>query len=416
MVEIKKLDCGFRMASEYLPHVQSAALGIWVKAGSVDEAKKEEGISHLIEHMLFKGTETRSAKEIAQAFDRIGGNINAFTGKEATCYFVKTLTSNLETAVDVLLDMLLNSVFDPMELEKEKNVIYEEINMIEDSPEDDIHDMLDGLVFAGTPLESPIIGSVETLSAMDRNDIKRYMAREYVRDSMVLSVAGNFNEERIREIFEGKLSVLGADKEIKTYESELYVPQYLVKAKDVEQSHISIGLPGLALDDRLYHAMALLSNIFGGSMSSRLFQNIREEKGLAYSVYSAASSHTKHGIFCIYAGVSHKNVAKTIEAIKDEMRILKAEGVTKGELSAAKEQLKSNYIFTQESVNSRMFSIGKNATLMGRVRTPEEVLALVDGVTMDDIMEAAEIMGNIEKYSGALITRQETDLKSLILN
>jgi len=399
---------------EEIPYVQSVSVGIWVKAGSVDETPKNSGISHFIEHMLFKGTENRSAKKIAEDVDKIGGQMNAFTGKEATCYYIKTLASNVDKAADILIDMFMNSKFDEEEMEKEKRVVYEEIKMIEDSPEDDAHDIIGELIFKGNPLARSIIGTPKSLNGITQQDIRRYMAEEYTRDNIVISICGKFSQEKVCELFEYKLIKLNAEKSPKEFETPDFQPNYKVKVKDIEQSHLCLGLKGLALDDDRYYSLALLNNIMGGSMSSRLFQNIREEKGLAYSVYSMASSFSNIGYFNIYAGVSHDKIKDAILGIQEELRMLKMDGITEEELMTAKEQLKGSYIFSLENVNGRMFSIGKNMLLLNKVYTQEEVMESIDEATIDDIRDVSHIITDINQYSGVLISREKVNLKKIV--
>lgn len=415
MIKLKNLNCGIRVAMEKIPHVQSVSMGIWVRAGAVDEVGTNAGISHYIEHMLFKGTETRSAKQIAEEVDKIGGQMNAFTGKEATCYYIKTLSSNVEKSAEILLDMFINSLFDKKEMGKEKKVIYEEIKMIEDSPEDDIHDIICELLFKGHPLANSIIGTPSSLRSINREVILRYLEEEYTRDNIVISVSGNFDEEHICSLFEGKLSQLKPEKTKKDIPVFSYEPRFRVKVKEIEQSHLCMGVPTFGLDDDRHYGLVLLNNIMGGSMSSRLFQNIREEKGLAYSVYSMASSFAEEGYFNIYAGISHDKLEAAIGAIRDELMILREKGVTEEELSIAKEQLKSSYIFSQENVNSRMFAIGKNSILLGKVYTAEEIIAGIDRVTLEDLQELSAMISDIGAYSGAVITNRKVNLKKMII-
>jgi len=411
----KTLNCGIRMAMEKIPYVQSAAVGIWVKAGSADEDDRINGISHYIEHMLFKGTDNRTAKQIAEDVDRIGGNINAFTGKEATCYYIKTLDSNLEQACDILIDMFLNSQFDEVELDKERMVILEEMKMTEDTPDDLAHDLLFEQVFQGTPLERQIIGTEKSLAGIRRQDIIDYIKKEYTRDNIVISLAGNFDEDYMCNYFEGRLAQLTASKPERTKSSRIYVPKFQTRVKDVEQSHICMGVPGIQLDnDDLYYPMVLLNNIMGGSMSSRLFQNIREEKGLAYSVYSGHTSYMDAGAYFIYAGINSNKIQEAIEGIACELQLLKREGVTADELAMAKEQSKSSYIFGLENVNSRMFANGKNILLLNEVREPQRVLAEIDAVTMDDMVRAAELICDMGQYCATLVTNRDVDLKAMI--
>lgn len=414
MIIKKKLNNGIRVVMEVLPQVQSVSVGIWVKAGSADEAPDNFGISHLVEHMLFKGTKTRSAKEIAKDVDRIGSHMNAFTGKECTCYYIRTIESNVDKACEILIDMFMNSIFDPDELKREKSVIYEEIKMIEDAPEDDAHDLLSEMVFRGTPLESPIIGSVQSLEKIKREDIKEYIKREYSADSIVISVAGNFDKDHMLHIFEGKFDGLTAAKKEKLKPAPVYVPEYKVKMKDVEQSHLCLGVKGVPKENDQYFPMVLLNNITGGSMSSRLFQNIREERGLAYSVYSVNQSYASDGIISIYAGVSHNKVEETLRAIAGELQRLSEDCITKDELNTAKEQLKSGYVFSQESVNSRMFSIGKNMLLFNKVLTPAETINKINRVSFEDIKKATAIIGNPDRYSAVLIGNKDMDLRAYL--
>lgn len=399
---------------EEIPYVQSAAVGIWVRAGSADETAANSGISHFIEHMLFKGTDKRTAKQIAEDVDRIGGNINAFTGKEATCYYIKTLSSNLENACEILIDMFLRSRFDPEEMQKEKSVILEEMKMIEDTPDEYAQDLLAESVFKGTNLESPIIGTQDSLMGISRDDILDYRRKEYTRDNIVVSLAGSFDAEKLCAFFEGKLAELSANKDGKPLAAADYKPSVLVKLKDVEQSHICLGTRGIHMNHELYYALALLNNIMGGSMSSRLFQNIREEKGLAYSVYSSSSAYVNYGMYSIYAGVARNKAKDAVLGIAEELRGLAKDGVTQEELSMAKEQIKSNYIFGQENVNGRMFSNGKNTLLLGRVKPPEEVIRCVDAVTMEDIGRASRLITDIRSYCGVMVSGEELDLEAIL--
>ncbi len=414
MIKVRDLSCGARLVMEEIPYVKSVAIGIWVKAGAVNEQPEISGISHYIEHMLFKGTDSRSAKQIASDADRIAGQINAFTGKEATCYYIKTLSENIDRAADILLDMFINSQFDPAEMDKERMVICEEIKMIEDSPEDDAHDIIGELVFEGSPLAKSIIGTPDTLAGIDRSVIRKYISEQYTADSIVVSVAGNFDEEQLVSIFDGRFDKFAGTKEHPEYGDISYRPHYRCKVKDIEQSHICLGTIGISRDDERFYALSLLNNIMGGSMSSRLFQNIREEKGLAYSVYSIASSFIHTGYYNIYAGVSHDKIHAAIKGIEEELKALKDRGVTAEELEISKAQLKGSYIFGMENVNGRMFNIGRNLTLSGRTDTPEEVIAGIDRVTLQDINEAASLIYDFDNYSAVVISDKETDVERYI--
>ena len=394
--------------------VQSAALGIWVRAGASDEWDEVSGVSHFIEHMMFKGTKNRTAKQIAEDVDKIGGVFNAFTGKEATCYYIKTLSSNICKGAEILLDMLTGSKFDQEEMDRERQVICEEIKMVKDTPDDDVYDTISELVAGGNPLGRSILGTPESLAGIDRSRLVDYRDQMYARDSIVVAVAGNFDEEAIEAIFEDRLTSLRDKKPKKEIQLKPYQQSFNVKVRDIEQTHICLATPGIALDDPRYYAFVLLNSIFGGSMSSRLFQNIREQKGLAYSVCSMNLFSSYWGFFSIYAGVSPEKAEEALDAIHYELDTLRESGVTEEELAMAKEQMKSSYIFGLESVNSRMFSIGKNKLLLDRVYTEEEVLSSFDRVTREDIREVAEMIGDYSSYCGAAVTGRDFDLERIV--
>lgn len=414
MVTIKKLNCGTTVIMEKSERVQSAALGIWVRAGASDEWDEVSGVSHFIEHMMFKGTKNRTAKQIAEDVDKIGGVFNAFTGKEATCYYIKTLSSNICRGAEILLDMLTGSKFDQEEMDRERQVICEEIKMVKDTPDDDVYDTISELVAGGNPLGRSILGTPESLAGIDRSRLVDYRDQMYARDSIVVAVAGNFDEEAIEAIFEDRLTSLRDKKPKKEIQLKPYQQSFNVKVRDIEQTHICLATPGIALDDPRYYAFVLLNSIFGGSMSSRLFQNIREQKGLAYSVCSMNLFSSYWGFFSIYAGVSPEKAEEALEAIHYELDTLRESGVTEEELAMAKEQMKSSYIFGLESVNSRMFSIGKNKLLLDRVYAEEEVLSSFDRVTREDIREVAEMIGDYSSYCGAAVTGRDFDLERIV--
>jgi len=411
MLTAKTLDCGVRIIMEEIPYVQSVAMGIFVKAGACDEVAKYAGISHFIEHMMFKGTEKRSAKQIAEDVDKIGGNINAYTGKENTCYYVKSLSSNLDKAIEILLDMFLNSKFETVEMNRERNVIFEEMSMIEDSPDDLAYETVMTNLYRGNPMANSVIGTKTSLKNISRNTILEYIKKEYTKDSIVISIAGNFDKDHVCSIFNDALAPLTDSKPVKEFELVPHNPTCAVRIKDIEQSHIMLATRGIRLDDERYYVFSLLNNIMGGAMSSRLFQNIREQKGLAYSVYSMLSSNSRMGSFAIYAGVSHNKIKDTISAIKEELQLLSKSGITDEELQKAKEQLKGNYIYSKESVNNRMLSMGKEILLIGKTFTAEEVLSGIDSVTHDDIREAIDYISDINTYSAAVVTNRRVDLK-----
>lgn len=412
-IMVRTLDCGVRVIMEKIDYVKSAAFGVWVKAGAVCESSENSGVSHFIEHMMFKGTEKRNARQIAEDIDKIGGQMNAFTGKEATCYYVKTISDNLEKGAEVILDMINNAVFDSREMTKERKVICEEIKMIEDQPDDLAHDTATELVFKGNPLGRSIIGTPTSLKGISRRVLTEYKEREYTRDSIVVSVAGNFDEESFCSFLEDKFERIAPSKQKQQPETVPYKPSFKVLVKDIQQSHICLATKGIALDDERYYALSLLNNIMGGSMSSRLFQNIREEKGLAYSVFSMNSSFSSDGCFIIYAGVGHDKIEDALGGIEEELEILSRDGVSEDELSMAKEQMKSSYVFGQENVASRMFANGKNLMLLNRIFTADEVVEGINKVTIDDIDNVKKLICNPAAYSGVAVTNKRVDWKKI---
>jgi len=409
-----KLENGISIIIEKNTMVRSAALGIWVASGSVYEDDLTHGVSHFIEHMMFKGTENRSARQIAEDMDKIGATFNAMTGKEATCYYVKTLTSNIYRGAEILLDMVLGSTFDTVELDKERQVILEEIKMVKDTPDDEIYDIISELVNCGNPLSRSVLGTPESLAGIDRDRMVAYYKDRYTRDGIVVAVAGNFDEDRIIEMFSEKMDSLkekadSAERVILPYEKSS-----LVKVKDIEQTHICLAVPSVSYDNDLYYAFVLMNTLLGGSMSSRLFQNIREQKGLAYNVCSANSFSSFTGFFNIYAGVSRDNAAKTIREIRYELSKLAEEGVSEEELSIAKEQVKTSSIFALENPAALMFSLGRYKLLMDRLFSVDESLEKYSAVTRADILRAAEMVGNLDNYCAAVITNEEMDIEEII--
>ena len=409
-----KLENGISIIIEKNTMVRSAALGIWVASGSVYEDDLTHGVSHFIEHMMFKGTENRSARQIAEDMDKIGATFNAMTGKEATCYYVKTLTSNIYRGAEILIDMVLGSTFETVELDKERQVILEEIKMVKDTPDDEIFDLISEQVNRGNPLERSILGTPESLAGIDRDRMVDYYRRRYARDSIVVAVAGNFDEQKIIDLFSEKMGVLNETAPALEKTISPYQKSSLVKVKDIEQTHICLAAPGVSYDHELYYAFVLMNSILGGSMSSRLFQNIREQKGLAYHVSSVNSFNSFTGFFNIYAGVSYENAAETIREIRRELQTMREDGVSEEELSIAKEQVKTTSIFSLENPAALMFSLGRNKLLMNRLFSVDESLEKYNAVTRADILKAAEMIGDLDNYCAAVITNKEMDIEDLI--
>ena len=380
-----------RIVYEKIPYVRSVSIGIWVKTGSRNENKQNNGISHFIEHMLFKGTEKRNAKEIAESIDNIGGQLNAFTGKECTCFYAKTLDSHIDLVLDVLSDMFFNSLFAKKDISVEKRIILEEIGMYEDSPEELVHDILSETVWEGNPIGYSILGTQKSLKSFDIEVIKDYMSKNYTPQNTVISVAGNFEEaylmKLLKKYFEGWSS---SNDQKAAFQEVIFNNGIKTREKDTEQVHLCIGFNGIAHgNDKLYSLLAV-NNIFGGGMSSRLFQKIREKKGLVYSIYSYPSAYKNAGLYTIYAGMNPDNLNIVIELITDEIKTLIKRGIKPSDLEKSKEQLKGNYILGLESTSSRMNSIGKSELMLSHIDTPEEVLAKINGINMESINEVIE--------------------------
>ncbi|RXZ76911.1 insulinase family protein [Paenibacillaceae bacterium] len=384
------LKNGLRVVVENIPTCRSVSFGIWVKTGSRSETPENNGVSHFIEHMLFKGTAERSAKDIADVFDGIGGNVNAFTSKEYTCYFAKVLDEHLPIAVEALSDMFFESQFDPGELAKEKNVILEEIAMYEDTPDDKVHDDASVASYGNHPLAYSILGEKERLLAMDSAALKQFMQEHYRIDNTVVSLAGNINDQDALALLEqyfGKFDNKG--------QSAVYVPpvfdgQYHFHKKKTEQNHICLSFPGYSLTDSNLYAMILLNNAIGGGMSSRLFQEIREKRGLAYSVYSYHTSYADAGLFTIYAGTAPKQTKDVLDLTVEMMGELAVKGLGDDELHRGKEQLKGSLILGLESTSSRMNRNGKNELMLGRHYTLDEMLQRIEDVSMQQIKQAVD--------------------------
>ncbi|MBB6216529.1 putative Zn-dependent peptidase [Anaerosolibacter carboniphilus] len=410
MVERYRLSNGVRVIVEQIPHVKSVSLGFWIGVGSIHENSNNNGITHFIEHMLFKGTSNRTAKQIAESIDSIGGQLNAFTSKECTCYYAKVLDSHLPIAVDVLSDMLFNSTFSDVEIEKEKSVVLEEINMYEDSPEDLVHDLLAKVTFNNHSLGSPILGTSQTVSEFQREMLLEYIQNNYTSDNIVVSVAGNFDQELLFSLLEEKfMKYSNHIKKPNILEAPSFGKNSGHRYKDIEQLHFCIGFKGIPQGHRDLYPLLVMNNVFGGSMSSRLFQNIREDKGLAYSVFSYPSSYSQIGMMTIYAGINPSQLIEVTKLINEEICHIKEKGLTEEEFYKSKEQLKGNYILGLESTSSRMTSIGKSELLMNRVYTQKEVLEKIDAVTMEDVYRVTHDIFDSAYASVALVGKVESD-------
>jgi len=378
-------------------------MGVWVNVGARDESPSESGLSHFIEHMIFKGTKKRSAFQIAKEFDAIGGHTNAFTSTESTCYHAKVMYTHLDTMVDILSDVFLNSVFDDKEVENERAVILQEIGMAEDNPDEYIH-ILSGMNFWGkNSLGRSVLGSRENIKSFNSNTIKRFFHHFYQPERIIVSVAGNLEHNHFLDIAGPVFESVQPGND----HSERITPDEHCKVeihyKDLEQVHICLATNGMSITDPRRFAYSLLNTILGGNMSSRLFQEIREKRGLAYSVYSYASSFVDTGMFGTYTGVAPENMQKSIQLILEEISKISKTRVDSNELRYAKEYTKGNLMLASESNDNQMVRMAQNETHFGRYIPMEEIINNVEAVTEDDILELAESLFQSNRFALTLL-------------
>lgn len=414
MILTDRMENGMRVVAEPMAGVRSASIGVWIAAGPVYEGPREAGISHMIEHMLFKGTERRTAGQIAAEMDGLGGNLNAFTAKECTCFYAKVLDEHLPKAVDILQDLVQNPKLDPEDLSREEGVVCEEILMMEDSPEELTHELLGEAVYGESPLARPILGTQESVRAFGREDLRAYMQRRYQPGHMVLSCAGHFEMPALMDLLNNAFrGAGGADKPPMEIPGADMPASALSQArsfrgveKDVEQAHLCLGFPGFATDTAEQFALLVLNNALGGSMSSRLFQRIREERGLAYSVYSYPTGYSGTGYFAMYAGTGEKQGPEVARLMLEEIKAVREKGITQEEFQRAKEQLKGSYMLGQESSSARSGAIGRSMLLLGAAREEEEVLSRIEAVRMEDVEAILPLVLDESRMTGTLVARK----------
>lgn len=405
MSEIQKftLENGVRVLVEPVGHVRSAAIGLWCKTGSRHEFDNEAGITHLIEHMLFKGTEKRTAKEIAESIEGNGGSLNAFTDKESTCYYCRTLADDVANGVDVLSDMMLHSLVDPEELKREQGVVLEEIKRSEDEPGDHVHELHLHNRWPQHALGKPIIGTPESVSSFTREDIKRYMDRRYRAENVLLSVAGNVSPEVVLEAARETLGKIPHTVEDAQPERPRGTAGKVEEAKDVEQVHFCIGTDGTSVYDAELFTMVVLDAALGGSMSSRLFQEIREKRGLVYSVGSYTLNYGAGGAYTVYGGTSPEHWPLVQELVRTEFDKVMQEGFDADELLRTKRHISGNMVLSLEGMSSRMMRMSRNELHHGRDIPLEETLAKIEAVTNDKIIELARRILTLEMVSTTAI-------------
>ncbi len=414
MTNINQLSNKITVITEVLPYLRSTSFGIWVKAGSSNEDDSNNGIAHIIEHMLFKGTSKRNAKQIADEMAKIGGNMNAFTSKECTSYYATTLSEHLPIAIDIISDMLNASLIDEKALKKEKGVILEEIDMYDDSPEDLVHEMLQQRVWKDHPLGYMISGTKKVVRKVTREQILEFMDKYYVGENMIISVAGHFNEAEVLKLLEEKFGVIKSSST--TTENIVGKPVYhrvvCKRNKDIEQVHCNIAFNSISYLSEERYILSVLNSILGGSINSRLFQRIRENSGLTYSIYSYGSSYRETGLFHIYAAMNPSQTLTVVKKIYHIINEIKKKGVTAEELSMTKEQIKTELILGNESAKSRMNSNGKSIINRGRIVTIEELIEGIENVSLTNVMDFANRYLDLPTASISLVG----NLKDVHLN
>ena len=398
------LENGLTIIGEEIPYVKSISLGVWINAGSRIEDEEISGVSHFIEHMLFKGTRNRTSKQIASEIDNLGGQINAFTSKECTCYYVKLLDSHIDIGIDVLSDMILNSRFDERDIKKEKSVILEELKMYEDSPDDLVYDLLLENIYKDHSLGMNILGDRQSLKNLKRESILDYYNEYYVPNNSIISICGNFKFEEIVKQIEEKFKTWQPKSVDTTTTKPNFNPCIVKKNKDIEQVNLAINLDAIPMtNNREVYALSVVNNVFGGSISSRLFQKIREEKGLAYSIYSSQTLYEDCGELGIFASTSTENIQEVYKSILEEIELIRNEYISPQEIHESKEQLKGSYMLDLESTSSRMMSNGKNLLMRNKVDDEQDIIDYINAVEYDDVVKIIKKVFNTENMGVCIV-------------
>jgi predicted Zn-dependent peptidase len=400
------LPNGLIVLTERMEHLRSVAMGIWIKSGSRYEAAEINGISHFVEHMLFKGTKSRSAQHIAREMDAIGGNLDAFTGKETICFSVKALSNHVPIALDVLSDLVLNPTFADNDIERERGVILEEIKIDEDNPDVLVHEIFTQNFWKDQPLGKPILGTTKTVSGLGQTTLFDYHSDRFRAGNMVFSAAGNLDHDQFVESVAEKFSTLAAGTTEMAFQSaEVSAPIILRNKRSLEQVQICLGVPSPKITDENRYATLILNTVLGGGMSSRLFQTIREERGMAYSIYSDLSPYSDTGSLCVYAGTSADKTLEMLDLVMAEFSALKETPLTAEELHRAKEQVKGNILLGLESSGSRMSNLARQEMYFHHFFTVEDVLDRLDAVTADEVQSMAQKLFISERIAVTLLGR-----------
>ena len=401
-----------------MTQVRSISIGVWLTRGSRHEPAERGGIAHFVEHMLFKGTATRSAEDIAQAIDSIGGQLDAFTAKEYASYYIKVLDEHLPLAIDILSDIVRNPAFGPEDIEREKKVVIEEIKMVEDTPDDLVHELFTQGFWENHPLGRPILGTRDTVESFDVDLLRGYFQDAYTAPNLIVSAVGNLEHERVRELVEEKFGSVVHTGEVSGEQPPRVVPKVLIRTKELEQSHVCLGASSYPQNHDDRYSSYVLNTLLGGSMSSRLFQNVREKRGLAYAVFSGLSAYRDAGSFTIYAGCSNEAVGQVIDLVVDELRGVKQTPVPDAELRRAKDHLKGSLMLSLENTASRMSHLARQEIYFDRQFGLDETLAGIEDVTSSEVQRvaadlfrngslAATVLGNV---NGLEIPRDRLEL------
>jgi predicted Zn-dependent peptidase len=412
---LSELDSGQRVITERLSHVRSVALGFWIGAGSRDERNGKAGVSHFIEHLLFKGTRSYSAQDIAEIFDRLGGELNAATSREHTVVYARVPDERLETAVDVMSDMVFCPLF--ADLDAEREVVLEEIAMYEDTPQDYVHDLIAEAVFGNRPLGRPVVGRADVISSIGRRSVAAYHHAMYVPGNVVVAAAGNLDHNRLLELVERaekKEEAPAAPPRVRSPLVRLPPPGIRFQRKDTEQYHVCLGAPGLSRSDRRRFAASLLDSILGGSASSRLFQEIREKRGMAYSVYSFASQYTDTGQIGFYVGTRDENLSSCLEIAAGEIADIAGGGLTEAELERAKENLKGRIMLSMEATSNRMTRLGRSVITDTEILSLPRMIAEIEAVGPEAIAELAGVLLAEDRLSAAGIGPNEEHFSAAV--
>jgi predicted Zn-dependent peptidase len=403
MIVREVLGNGLRLLTESMPHVRSISVGVWLTRGSRHEPEEWSGIAHFVEHMLFKGTATRSAEDIAQAIDSIGGQLDAFTAKEYASYYIKVLDEHLPLALDILSDIVLHPAFDGDDIEREKKVILEEIKMVEDTPDDLVHELFTQSLWEGHPLGRPILGTRETVEALTQDALRDYFARVYTADNFVISAVGNLEHSRVRELVERAFGGMSPAGDEAVERTPVVAPKFLVRSKDLEQSHICLGTSSYSQSHEDRYVSYVLNTLLGGSMSSRLFQNVREKRGLAYAVFSGLSAYRDAGALTIYAGCANEAIAEVIDLTVEELRQLKGATAPEAELRRAKDHLKGSLMLSLENTASRMSHLARQEIYFDRQFGLDETLEGVERVSAEDLRRVAASLFSNGALAGTVL-------------